>query len=175
MWTKTNIIILIAIALLASIGWAFYQNQSTPKTGYIIIQDVYNGFEMKKEIEKKFLQTKNMRDKILDSLTFELKMLAQKINGEQEKNKSTVEQFNIKREEYLQRKKTFEEDNTALTKEYDQQILTQLNQYMKDYGESNHFAYVFGNDGNGALIYGKESLNITKEMIVYVNRRYKGL
>ena len=78
---------------------------------------------MKKEMEKKYLQTKNIRDKMLDSLAFEVKILAQKIKVEEEKNRSTIEQFNIKREEYLQRKRTYEEDNTALTKEYDQHCL----------------------------------------------------
>jgi len=175
MVTRTNITILIVILLSALTGWLFYNNQGTPQTGYIIIQEVYNGFEMKKEMESKYMQAKNTRGKILDSLALELKALVQQINNEKEKNNSTIERFNNKREEYEQRKKTYEEDNAALSRQYDQQILTQLNQYMKDYAKSKHFAYVFGSDGNGSLIYGDESLNITKDMITHVNKKYKGL
>lgn len=175
MLAKNKFTLLFAILLIAAIGWIIYQNRSIPKTGYIIIQDVYNDFELKKEVEKKYLQTKNARDKILDSLAFEVKMIANKVKAENEKNQETVDKFNLKRDEYFQRKQTFEEDNAALTKQYDQEILTQLNQYIKDYAEANNYTYVFGNDGNGSLLYGIETLNITKEVSTYVNNKYKGL
>ncbi len=175
MLAKNKILILLVILLVCAISWIVYQNQSTPKTGFILIQDLYSGFNMKKEIEKKYQQTKNARDKILDSLTLELKILAKKVQSEQEKNKLTLEGFNAKRDEYMQRKQTYEEDNNALAKQYDKEILTQLNQYVKDFGEKNHYTYVFGNDGNGSLLYGAEAKNITKQVLEYINDRYKGI
>src|SRR4051812_40098192 len=102
MLAKNKFTLVFAVLLIAAIGWIFYQNQSMPKTGFIIIQDVYNDFQMKKEIEKKYLQTKNARDKILDSLAFEVKILANKVKAEQEKNQTTIENFNSKRDEYFQ-------------------------------------------------------------------------
>jgi outer membrane protein len=175
MLAKNKFTLLTILLLIGAISWIVYQNRSIPKTGYILIQDVYNGFEMKKQMEKKYLQTKNARDKILDSLAFEVKIIANKIKVEEEKNKATIDNFNLKRDEYFQRKQNFDEDNTALTKQYDQEILTQLNQYIKDYAEENHYTYVFGNDGNGSLLYGIETLNITKEVSAFVNDKYKGL
>lgn|ERR1019366_2738940 len=174
MVSKNKFSILLAVFLLAVISWMIYQNQTKPKTGFVLIQDVYNGFCMKKEFEKKYTQTTNARKKILDSLSFELKILLKRIETEKEKNKSTIEEFNTKRAEYVQRKQNYEEDNTALSKQYDQEILTQLNQYVKDYGEQNHYTYVFGNDGNGSLMYAAEAKNITKEVIEFVNNKYKG-
>lgn len=175
MLSTNKILILFAIVLLSTISWIMYQKQSAPKTGFVIIQDLYSGFNMKKEVEKKYQQTKNARDKILDSLTLELKILAKKIQNEQEKNKSTLAEFNTKRDEYIQRKQTYEEDNTALAKKYDKEILTQLNQYVKDFGEKNHYTYVFGNDENGSLMYAIEAKNITKEVLEYINNKYKGV
>lgn len=175
MLAKNKFTLLFAILLIAAIGLIIHQNRSIPKTGYIIIQDVYNGFDMKKEIEKKYLKTKDARDKILDSLAFEVKLIANKVKAENEKNQATIDNFNMKRDEYFQRKQTYDEDNAALTKQYDQEILTQLNQYIKDYAEENNYTYVFGNDGNGSLLYGIEALNITKEVSAYVNNKYKGL
>ena len=168
-------LLFVIVLLLGAIGVIIYQKQSSPKTGFILIQDVYNGFDMKKENEKKFVQVKNARDKILDSLTLELKILASKIDSEQQKNKATIEEFKMKRDEYVQRKKTYEEDNDALSKKYDQEILTQLNQYVKDYGERNGYTYIFGNDSNGSLMYAKETNNITKEIISFINDKYKGV
>jgi outer membrane protein len=175
MLEKNKFTVVTVILLIGAISWIIYQNRTIPKTGYILIQDVYNEFELKKEMEKKYLQAKNARDKILDSLAFEVKIIANKIQAEQEKNKATIDHFNLKRDEYFQRKQSYDEDNAALTKQYDQEILTQLNQYIKDYAEANHYTYVFGNDGNGSLLYGIETLNITKEVSAFVNNKYKGL
>jgi outer membrane protein len=170
-----KITLLFSAFLICTVALVIYQIKSQPKTGYVLIQDLYNGFEMKKEMEKKYKITKDARDKILDSLSFELKMIANQIQSEEEKNKETIKKFEIKREEYFQKKQAFEEDNEMLTKKYDQEILTQLNQYVKDYSSAQGYTYVFGNDGNGSLMYGNEDNNITKEVVEYINNKYKGL
>ncbi|HZK64303.1 MAG TPA: OmpH family outer membrane protein [Puia sp.] len=164
-----------ALLFLLSLGWGIYMHFSAPKTAFIIIQDVYNGYDMKKEMEKKFNQTKDARQKILDSLAFELNILGKKVQDEHEKNPANLEQFKSRREEYLQRKQNSEEDNNQLSKQYDQEILTQLNQYVKDYGKENGYTYIFGNDGNGSLMYAKEGKDISKQVIEYINEKYKGV
>jgi outer membrane protein len=175
MWSKNKFTIQFFIFLVIVIGWIIYQKQSEDKTGFIYIQEVYNGFDMKKEIEQRYTVTKNARDKILDSLELDLKLLARKIESEGESNKETIALFNIRREEFVSRKQTYEEDNVALTKKYDQEILSQLNQYVKDFGLKNDFTYVFGNDGNGSLMYAKETKDVTKEVIEFINNKYKGV
>ena len=175
MWSRNKYAIQFIFLLSLIMAWIVYDWQKTPKTGFIIIQEVYNGFEMKKEIEIKYNTTKLARDKILDSLDIDLKIFAKKIETGQQKNNAVVEQFQIKREAFFQQKQTYEEDNAALTKQYDQQILTQLNQYIKDFGEKNHFTYIFGNDGNGSLVYAHDAKNITKELTEFINNKYKGL
>lgn len=166
--------IVFSVLFVGLLSVVIIQWLSTPKTAYIIIQEVYNGFEMKKEMEKKYLDVKNARDKILDSLSFELKMIADQIKQEQEKNKETISLFELKREEYFQRKQKFDEDNAALTQKYDSEILTQLNQYVKDYGEENKYTYIYGNDANGSLMYANEKNNVTKEVVEYINNKYEG-
>lgn len=167
--------LLVGLLFIGLVGWNIYQHLSIPRTAYILIQEVYNGFDLKKETEKKFLHTKNARDKVLDSLALEVQLLGKKIEAEQEKNTETINQFNTKREEYYQRRKTYEEDNNALSKQYDQEILTQLNQYVKDFGNEHNYTYIFGNDGNGSLMYGKDAKNVTPEVIEYINDKYRGI
>ncbi len=173
MYKKITLVFFVIVVVLSA--FVIYQWQSAPKTGFVIIQDLYNSFEMKKEMEKKYKTVKVARDKILDSLAFELKTIANQIQSEKEKNKETINKFEIKREEYFKRKQTFEDDNEALSKQYDQEILTQLNQYTKDYGTAHNYTYVFGNDGNGSLMYADEKNNITKEVVSFINSKYKGL
>jgi len=174
MWKKNKAVLLLTLLLVAAVAWIIVKETHAPKNGYVLISEVYNGFEMKKEMEKKYMVVKNSREKILDSLELELKILGARIQKENEKNNATIVEFTTKRDEYVERKKTYEEDNNALSQKYDKEILTQLNQYVKNYGEENKYAYIFGNDGNGALMYANEGDNVTKAVIDYVNSKYKG-
>jgi len=165
------IVLLIVIGLMAVEAYHYF---TTSKTAYVLIGEVYNKFDLKKELEKKLEFTKNARQKISDSLAFDLKLLAKKIDDDKAKNEQDVKLYNLKREEFVEKKRRLEEDNNTLTKQYDQEILTQLNQYVKDYGKENHYTYIHGNDGNGSLMYADESKNITEKVIEYINKKYKG-
>ncbi|MBL0048937.1 MAG: OmpH family outer membrane protein [Bacteroidetes bacterium] len=167
---------IISFVLIATLAcWIAYNQLNTPKVGFIVIQEVYNGFEFKKEMEKKFISTKNLRQKLLDSLAFDLKLLGKKIEAQNQKNSDLISEYNLKREDFFQKKKVFEEDNQNLTSQYDEQILSQLNQYVKDFGKEKNYTYILGNDGNGSLMFGSENKNISKEVLEYINSKYKGI
>jgi len=171
---KSGLIVLI-ILLIAVLSYNIYDGMNKTKTAYISIQGVFDGFEMKKEYEKKLTATKNSRQKLLDSLEMGLKILGKKIESENGKNKEDLNVFSVKRDDFLQKKKVLEEDNIMQTKKYDSEILTQLNQYVRDYGKENGYTYIFGNDGGGSLMYAKETKEITKEVTGYVNEKYRGI
>ncbi len=175
MIAKNKFFILFILMFLSIVCYILFQHYSKPQVGYIYIKDVYEGFEMKKQMEQKYLKTKKSRDNILDSLKFELNLLLKQIDSEKEKNPETIQKFEKKRDFFLQKKTSFEEENAALTQQYDQEILTQLNQYVKDYGMQNNFSLLFGSDGNGSLMYGTEELNKTKEVLMFVNDKYNGV
>lgn len=164
-------ITLLAIGIVTCI---LYINFTKPKMGYVVIQDVFNDFELKKELQKKLENVKNYRQKMVDSLRIDLTILSKKI---QSNVATTIEKdlFERKKLEYNQKLQIFEEDNTVLTKQYDQEILTQLNQYIKDYGNKNNYDLILGNTTDGSLMFGKEKYNVTKEVTTYINEKYKGV
>jgi outer membrane protein len=169
--------LVIFLIVLNTVFFSFYlyDKFKVTKTAYISIQEVFNNFELKKEYEKKIAFTKNSRQKIVDSLEFSLKLLGKKIESENGKNKDDINAFSIKRNDFFEKKKAFEEDNIRQTKEYDQQVIGQLNQYVKDFGKEHGYRYIYGNDGNGSLMYAEEGDNITKEVTEYINLKYKGI
>jgi outer membrane protein len=173
---KSKIGLLLSMAGIMGVVLLTYHYSFQPKTGYIIIQDVYNNFEFKKEMEKKFLTTKNARQKKLDSLEMGVKILATQLSKIPEKERSIpdIDKFTSMREDYLRKRQINEEDNNELSRQYDAQILSQLNQYIKDFGADNNYTYIFGNDGNGTLMFAKDKDNISKDVIVYVNKKYIG-
>ena len=169
--------ITLIITWIALIGLGIFtirEHYNKPKMAFISIQETYNRFELRKELETKFIAVKNIRQKVLDSLIVDLQILAKKTEEEKGKNKIWENLYNKKQEEFSIRSQNYKDQNAQLSKEYDQEILSQLNQYISDYGKENNFQYIFGNDGNGLLMHADSCFNVTNRVIEYINEKYKG-
>lgn len=165
---------IMAVVLVVGLAAAFiYCKKSKPKVGFIVIEEVFNGFELKNELQKKFEGVKNVRQKVVDSLRIDLTILSKKVQTNVA-TKDEQDMFERKRIEFNQKMQAFEEENTLLTKQYDSEIVTQLNQYVRDFGKQEDYDMILGN-ADGSLMYGKDQFNVTKEVILFINNRYKGV
>jgi outer membrane protein len=171
---KRNIIIgLLSLMLVAALVVLIF-NPGQEKTAYVELNKLFDEFKLKKELQGELEKIKTARKNITDSLEFELKVMVKEIQAEGQKDKARIAQFELKREQYVEKKKQFEADNSAVGKQFDEQIIGQLNQYVKDYGEKNGYTYIFGADGSGFLMFSAAKKNLTEEMKIYINERYKG-
>jgi len=171
---KKKALIVIIVLLIAGTAIVFITKEVVKqKTAYVNIKEVYNGFNLKKELESKYLKVQNERKQIIDSLILEYKYFENKANANKNDKKLQVE-LESRKDNIIQKKSRFEEDNQALTMQYDKEILTQLSQYIKDYGKQNGYTYIFGTDESGYLLYADEDKNITKQITDYVNNKYSG-
>lgn len=162
------------IIIIAIVGYLVFDHFSkNEKTGYIIVQDVYNQFALKKDMQMRYGKSHDARKRILDSMAVNIKVLGERIDMEKGKDTSDIREFRMKRMEYYERGKQLNEDDSAQLKQCDNEILSQLNQYIKDYGRENHYQYIFGN-GNSGLVTADDSKNITAQVTEYVNERYAG-
>lgn len=165
---------LMSSAIVLAYHWIF-----AVKTAYIDIKKVFNGFQMKSELEEKFKRTEKERTKILDSISFDLKVMSKHLNDQQIEKKNILQdeisRFEYTREKYMSLKSRFEEDNAALSGQYDSQILAQLTQYVIEYGKARNYDIILGADGNGSLMYSKDAYDISDEVIVFINNKYKGI
>jgi outer membrane protein len=168
-----KIISIAGIVCLIILSLGIYHQCTKAKIIYVDIPKVFNGFEMKKEFQDKYKKTEAVRKRVLDSLSFNLQLLAKKLDQDA-KNGQLMREFDLKREDYLKRKNIIEQDNLTLSNQYDKQILEQMSQYIADYGKQNGFDLILGADGNGTLMYAAEKMNISDEIIQYINDRYKG-
>jgi outer membrane protein len=171
--TRLSIIVLF-ILFLSLIGYLMYDRSLAPKLAYIELSKVFVEFQMKKELEVKLKVVREKRQSLMDSLKFELQILSKQIEEQKGKDKDRIAVFSVKRDAYFEKQKHFEEDDANTAKMFDDQIFTQLNQYVKDYGNKNGYLIILGAEGSGALMYAKESINITEEIKKYVNERYRG-
>ncbi len=170
---KTGLIIVGLISLIA-LSFSVHSMLKVRKTGWIVIGNVYENFQYKKELESKLMSTKLGRKNIIDSMEFDLKLLANQIELEKGKDKSRIALFQAKREDYINKKKMFEEDNDMLVEKYDEQILNQLNQYVKDFAKEKGYDYIYAADGSGVIMAAPEDENVTELVKVFINEKYKG-
>lgn len=159
---------------LVIVSLVIYHHFFAMKVAYIDIPKVFNQFEMKKELQDKYKVVESGRKRLLDSLAFNLQILSKKLKDDQS-NKELMYEFDTKREDYFKRKKMIEQDNVALSNQYDKQILEQMTQYILDYGKRKHYDYILGTDGNGVLMYANQAFDKSEEIIKVINNKYKGI
>jgi outer membrane protein len=160
---------IVIVCLLILVSAALYFKQE--KIAFINTSEIYDDFQLKKDLELKLKNITQSRKSIADSLKLNLQMFA---NSLDKKNVEAVNKFNLMREQYLQKEKQFEEDNHSLAQTYTEQIWKQLNEYIKDFGKTKKYKYIFGVNGEGTLMYADEAENITNELRQYVKDRFNG-
>lgn len=161
-----------AFLLICCIAGLVYIKVTSQKVIYINNQRVFNEFEYKKVLEKKYKQVESARNNKLDSLKMRLQDLY--ISLESKSDKKLLEQFNREKQNYTLLKTQFDEDNQSLIQEYDSQIWKQLNQYIGDYGKEQGVDFILGGQGQGNVMYAKEINDHTEAVISYVNAKFNG-
>lgn len=159
---------------MAMAATLLFVSKNQKKIAFVNTLELYDGFEMKKELEQSFVKVQSGRKEQLDSLELELRMLNAQLESKGSKA-GIAKIFEIKRDNYLQKKQQFEEDNGLMQEQYNSNIRKQLNQYVADFGKEGNYDYLLGADGSGALMYAKETTDVTKEVLKYINDKYKGI
>ena len=176
---KQILINILLSALICLLILCLYHRYYSTKTAYVEINKVFNSFQMKAELEAKYKQTQKGRDRVLDSLAGNLKIMSKHLTQQKiakaDIKKDELYQFEYSREEYLKLKSRYEEDNAALSRQYDNQILAQMTQYVIEFGKKNNYDIILGADGNGSLMYAKDAYNLSDEVILFINNKYKGV
>lgn len=147
-------------------------SNSGNKSVYLESTKLYEDFILSKELGKELESSMTKKKKRLDSI---YALITNEIptNREKAANNENTKQIRLQQEYfYLQEKyeKEFEEEKTlAETK-----IWNQLNQYIADFGQRKDYSFILGASGNGNIMYGNRAIDITGEVINYVNQRYNG-
>lgn len=165
-------LILIGINVILCAAVILYVHYTTPKIGYIAMQEVYDNFTLKKELEAKLQKTENIQKSYMDTLAFRIKLANNELQST--KDKSKLAYLETQKEEYLSKRKLFSEQSSSMSQEYTKQIWNQLNQYVQDYGKKQHYDIILGGNGSGSIMHADQTLDITKQVKEYVNNRYKG-
>lgn len=161
----------IAVIALVLASWKFFSEEK--RIGYVDIKQVFNEFDMKKELESALETNLKERKKTLDSLTFLLQSKSE-IAKTKEPTQEWINEFQLLQQTYYNEKQFFDQYNQETIEKSNNQIITQMTQYIKDFGQKEGFSFILGSNENGNVLYGNEGSDISKEVIEYINKSYQG-
>ncbi len=175
---KGKIIILLAIAGIVIGSFSLWKSTSISNkvetSAYVNLKELFDGFDMKKEIEITLKKDLNEKQNELDSLLFQLQAFNNKLNSKQNDSKDDILKFQQMQNYYIQQKNTLDEYRYSKTQQFDSQIIEQMTQYIKDYGSNSKYEYIYGLNSNGNIMYAREHKDITKDVLQFINNKYQG-
>lgn len=166
------LVALISVILSLTISYFLFKG-GEKKTGFVQLGKVYDGFELSKNLNAQFKITATNRKNFLDSLEFQVKNIYTQASENRE-DKQLLQNLEKAQQYYAYQKEQIETTVSKLESQYNEQIWTQLNEYVKEYGKEKEYSYIFGAEGSGTIMYFTETEDLTEEMIQYINNKYQG-
>jgi outer membrane protein len=155
-------------------GFSLWKSSSAHNVAYVRMEELYNSFVMKQQLEKKLKDTEQARTMMLDSARIKLQLMNNDLKQLPKADTASLLRFDQQQKAYFSMKQQFDEDNEMLAKQYTDQIWTQINQYTKDFGKEKGYDFILGASGDGVLMYADEGKDITEQMKTYINEKYQG-
>lgn len=156
--------IVIAFVTIISI----YAFTKTKKIAYINTNELFNSFKMTREIDKEVKKVEEIKQHVLDSLADGLKRIQSGIV------KVDEQRFSFLTQEFMIKRNQFADEISRMKQSNVEKIWKQINQYTADFGKQENYDIILGANGQGSLMYAEDNVNITKEVIEFINRKYEG-
>lgn len=148
----------------------------TEKGKIVYVQNLklYSEFDLALELDAKLQAFSKHRTNELDSLTLAFENLTAELEKMNEIPIEIYQNYNDLRNSVMFKEKNYEEELMSISQEYDEQIWNRLNGYVKKYAVENNYDMILGASGNGNLMYAKDTLDITNELVAFCNSQYNG-
>lgn len=164
--------LLLVLLFSVMVNVSLYQSQQ--KTAFVNLEQVFEEFKGKKELEAQFMSAQTQRNRLLDSISMDLQVLRVKFN-EAPKKEEMLQELSQKQTVFAKLRNEFSSQEEQEDLEYSQKIWQQINQYTNDFGKENGYDFIHGTKSDGSLMYANQSIDITTILIQYINEKYEGL
>lgn len=149
---------------------------NTPlKTGYIDINQVNREFKLAISYDKYIKNLEKEANIKLSSFKNEINLMEKNVLSDEGQNKKDSKIFfqalKRKKEIYFLEEKKFKKNILDSIKIYRDKLNVQINELIYKYALENAFDYVYSPAGTGTFMYADSNLNITKDVIYYLNSR----
>ena len=147
------------------------QSVAPEAAAYVNVASLYEAFDMTQELGERYDQYVSKQGSISDSLQLEALRIEQLIKS----GTLTEEDKIIQTMQLLQgQMAALTNSNMEMKSDFEQQIWTQINAYIKEFGEDHTYQVILGATGQGSLMYAEQTLDITEKMTDFINAKYNG-
>ncbi|MBP7809087.1 MAG: OmpH family outer membrane protein [Bacteroidia bacterium] len=139
---------------------------------YIDAGRIYSDFQMSKELTKQAEIAANSRKHITDSLMERFRIKSGEIKFQKKPKEEDIIILKQLEDEFVYRNEEFEKQNRDMITTMNTKIWNQINQYVSDFGRQKNYSFIFGANGQGNLMFANKELDLTDEVVGYINNRY---
>ena len=155
---NTLLISVLAIFLL------FYFFKSNKEIVYVDTVKLFDGFVMTKEMKRVGEKEFNSRKLVLDNLYSNL----QSPTISASEKKELMQQF-------IQGKEELEQFNQTFAAEQTTKIWSRIKSYTAEFSKDKNYQLVVGSDNKQAVLFADEKIDITNDLLIYLNKKYESL
>ena len=159
-------------ALVLSITAIVLWFVAKPQIGFVDNYALFEQFDYKIELESKLDESKLIKQTQIDSMRFALNQYKESLDTAKIEELKKFELFNVKKNEYLRIEQEYTSQIEEHSSAYDRMIFDRINLYVRAYAEEQGMDLLIGHSGEGTIMYGKEKLDKTSDVINYMNLHY---
>lgn len=152
----------VLVFLLLFVCYTFFSKSDS--VYYVDNVKLFDGFRMTKEMKKEGEKQFNSKKATLDSLYLEIQR--EDLSGQTKE--ILMQEFVAKREE-------FDSFNKVFAQEESNKIWTRINSYTQQFSKDKNYKLIIGSSNQGDVLYADKSIDVTAELLQYVNKKYEGL
>jgi outer membrane protein len=161
--TFQDIVNALLVSVLA-IFLLFYFFKSSKEIVYVDNVKLFDAFSMTKEMKRAGEKEFNSRKSVLDGLYSKLQSPA--ISASEKKE--LMQQF-------IQGKEELERFNQIFATEQSTKIWLRIKSYTAEFSRDNNYKLVVGSDNEQTVLFADEKIDVTNELLTYLNKKYEGL
>jgi outer membrane protein len=164
--TRLNLFLLIntVLFLILIIVLAFRFLVSKPEIVYVDNNKLFDGFNMTKEMKHLGEKEFNTRKQSVDSLY--TKVQSPSISNADKK---------IVMQQFIQAKDALEQFNQNFASEQSVKIWSRIHGYVDEFSKEKKYQLIIGSESKQSILHADEKVEITNELLNYINKKYEGL
>jgi Skp family chaperone for outer membrane proteins len=158
LWTLLLAIVVMCVNFM-------YVRSNTPKIAVIDVYKLVNEFKMKKDLEEVYKLNSQVLIKKNDSLKNALQFAMVSNNQRQ------IQSLNQEIGQCEQELSMYSRNGSE---EVSKKVWERLNPYIDSFGKKNKYKLLVGGNGMGSVLYCDGALDVTQEVLKFVNGQYEG-
>jgi outer membrane protein len=157
---SVNILLTSALAIFL----LFYFFKSNKEIVYVDTVKLFDGFVMTKEMKRVGEKEFNSRKLVLDNLYSNLQ--SPTISASEKK---------ILMQQFIQGKEELEQFNQTFASEQTTKIWSRIKSYTAEFSKDKNYQLVVGSDNKQVVLFADEKIDVTNDLLTYLNKKYEGL